>query len=372
MAVKHISPYLPKISSPKRACPRKLALVIAAHNEEMFIQLSIYSAMAAGQPVRDIYVVDDGSRDTTRRLAVELLGSDNVLSIGQSGKSRALAKLLKRRHLLKRYQWIHFADADTLFDKGYFKAIRRAAKPDLAAVTGYIQSLAGTTTSEYRVYEYTWSMEIARRVQTPLNLITVIPGPSACIRSDVVAQLDMASGLLTEDFDWTVQIHRRKLGRIGYVPEARLYTQDPRNLHDFRQQLNRWYRGIWQVALMRRLGLKGRRQDWYFLYQVIQVMFSFVVFFVVAPLSILLSGNWLFAAWLFLTDLTYLCAMVLLSGLRAKRPDIIANLPQFYLMRWISTTLFLKAMVDVLVLGRYQEDTRGWTTADRRYRLAQV
>jgi cellulose synthase/poly-beta-1,6-N-acetylglucosamine synthase-like glycosyltransferase len=61
--------------------PRKksLALLIPAHNEQLVIAGTIRSAIRAGQPREDIYVVSDGSSDWTADLARLLLGATCIL-----------------------------------------------------------------------------------------------------------------------------------------------------------------------------------------------------------------------------------------------------------------------------------------------------
>jgi cellulose synthase/poly-beta-1,6-N-acetylglucosamine synthase-like glycosyltransferase len=349
---------------------RKLALVIAAHNEELFLRSTIRTAIEAGQLARDIYVVDDGSRDQTRQIAVAELGADNVLSQWQVGKSTALKNIVERKSLTSRYEWVHFADADTHFGPNYFTLIRRKLDPAYAAVTGYIKSLPGPKTSQYRVYEYTWGMEVVRRFQSLFGLILVIPGPSACYRSDVLEQIEFESGTLTEDFDMTLQLFRERLGAIRYVPEAKVFTQDPRDLKDYTKQIRRWYRGIFQVARLRRLGLRGRKEDWYFAYQVAQTILSFLLVVIGGPLSIAVTGSFVFLSWLFLTDIMYMIASVFLSGLAARQTEILSNFPHFYLMRWVSAGVFMRAFIEVIVLHRFAPKPTSWSTQGRRYQIA--
>jgi len=49
---------------------RKLALILPAHDEEMVIAATVRSALAAGQDPQDIFVVSDGSLDTTVLIAL--------------------------------------------------------------------------------------------------------------------------------------------------------------------------------------------------------------------------------------------------------------------------------------------------------------
>lgn len=352
----------------KRHRTRKLALVIAAHNEEMFLERTIASAHAAGLALKDIYVVDDGSRDKTRKIAVNALGSANVYSKTQGGKSRALATIVDVKRLTKRYEWVHFADADCLFGADYFRHFKKKLTPKYAAATGYIQSMPGTKTSAYRIYEYTWGMEVSRRFQRAIDLILVIPGASSCFRSEVLEQIDFESGTITEDFDWSVQIIRNKLGSVLYIPEAKVQTQDPKNFEDYYKQITRWYRGGIQVARLRGLGLRAKKADLYYLYQITQVLASVTAMFVLGPLGYVLTGSFVYAAYFFLFDFIPFALSILVAGGVARRLDIFANLPRFYALRWLNALVFVREFFLVAVLGKYTKNVKtAWSTEGRRY-----
>ena len=111
---------------PKRKSqPKKmLALLIAAHDEELVIGQTIDSAIRAGMKPEHIYVVDDDSSDATSQIAKQLLGSDNILRVWRSGKGLALTKATKKFELTSRYRWIHIADADGGFAPNYFRVFR--------------------------------------------------------------------------------------------------------------------------------------------------------------------------------------------------------------------------------------------------------
>src|ERR1039458_1520798 len=96
---------LPKKLHKARIYRRKLALLLPGHNEELIIQATINSAIAAGQTREDIYMVDDASTDKTRVRAVELLGKDHVMTVKRSGKAGAVKKAIKKFDVEKRYNW---------------------------------------------------------------------------------------------------------------------------------------------------------------------------------------------------------------------------------------------------------------------------
>jgi cellulose synthase/poly-beta-1,6-N-acetylglucosamine synthase-like glycosyltransferase len=356
--------------SPFAPYRRKLALVIPAHNEEMVLGATINSAIGTGQLARDIYVVDDNSSDKTAQIARQLLGTENVLSVPASGKGRAIEQIVRTFKLTERYEWIHIADADGVFGKDYFGIFRKAiSKTNAVAATGYIRSLPGGWISKYRVYEYTVGLQIMRRIQNWLGVITVMPGPTSAFRSSIFNSLDFAVDSLTEDFEVTLQIHRLKLGRIAYIPQAKTSTQDPKNLHDYLKQITRWYR--WNFRGMQRhgIGRKFQRIDAYLAYILFE-QFLLLIELVMIPILAVADHAPYLLAIAFLADLIVFFSTTIWVAALNRRGDIIEAFPLFYILRFANLWVFLKAFVEVIVLKKYQKTDRpGWETKDRRYEI---
>lgn len=347
-----------------------LALLISAHNEELVLADTLRSAIRAGMLPCHIYVVDDNSSDETSAIAANIIGKSNVLRVKRSGKGLALTKAANKFDLTERYKWIHIADADGGFAPNYFKVFRQALNPKFAAATGYIRSLPGSTIGQYRVYEYTIGMELHRRFQALTHTISIIPGPTSCFRSDVFAQVDFANRSLTEDFDVTLQIHRQKLGRIQFIPEAVAYTQDPRNLTDFTKQITRWNRGVMQGIRRHGVGKRATRIDAYLSYQIMQNFMLLANYLVILPYLVYRAGSAEVLALAFMFDLILLFALTAATAMRAKRFDILSAFPQIYLYRWVSMYVFLKSFIEVIVLRKFRPEGGIWATEGRRFKNA--
>lgn len=348
-----------------------MALLIAAHDEELVLENTLRSAIAAGMEPRHIYVVDDASTDTTSKIAKSIIGEHNVIKVRHSGKGLAIAKAAKKFNLSARYRWIHIADADGAFAPNYFRVMRRQLRVKYAAATGYVRSLSGSYIGQYRVFEYTIGLDFMRRFQAMAHVVSVIPGPTSCFRSDVFDKVNFNSGSLTEDFDVTLQIHRQNLGRIQYIPEAVAYTQDPKTLKHYIKQIHRWNRGIMQGILRHRIGLKRSRIDAYLSWQILQNVIFFVNYFIWLPFLVVhgAKGPYILAAAL-LYDIALMAALVLYASYRSRRGDIISAFPFIYLLRWISMLVFLKCFVEVALLKRYRMSDGRWSTLGRRYKVA--
>jgi cellulose synthase/poly-beta-1,6-N-acetylglucosamine synthase-like glycosyltransferase len=355
------------IASPKK----QLILLLPAHNEELIIAETIRSAIVAGQAKCDIYVVNDNSSDKTEAIAVKLLGKDNVLTVERSGKALAVKKAIDAFDLVDRYTWLHIADADSIFSQDYFRHYRSKLDPQKYAVAvGFVQSLRGNWISTYRALTYTYSQQVTRRVQSHLGMISVFPGPITCFRTDIIKDLEFGGASLTEDFDITLQVHRKKLGKILFIPKAVNYTQDPQTLTDFCKQNMRWQRGFFQGVKKYQIGLHGQRIDVSLGYQMLQTLLFLALLLLIVPYSIITTGNWMVIPVIIAADIVVNGCIALFSSVAAKRWTLIGALPYFYFLRWIEIGIYVTAFVEVMLMKRFQEEVIGWSTAGRRYQLS--
>lgn len=349
----------------------KLALLLPGHNEELIIATTIKSAIKAGCPREDIFVVDDGSEDKTRREALRLLSRTNVLSQPKGGKANAVINGIKHFGIEERYTWLHVADADSVFCPDYFRLYKRKLDPKKYAVAvGFVQSLRGNWISRYRAFTYTFSQQVIRRAQAWFGMISVFPGPITCFRTDIIKHLDFNSGSMTEDFDLTLQVHRKRLGKIRYIPEAINYTQDPQTLRDFIKQNLRWQRGFFQGVVKYRIGTRPQAVDVGLGYQMLELLFYLIQMFVLLPYVAIATGRWQIIPIVIASDLLITCALAVFSAAAARRASILASLPYFYFLRWIEIGITVLAYFEVVAARKFSgEKFHGWTTKGRRYAL---
>lgn len=358
------------MNNPDKIVRKQMCLLIAAHNEEVVIGSTLKSAINAGMKPDYIYVVDDNSSDSTSKIAKSILPRKNVLRVRRSGKGLALTKASKKFELSKKYRWIHIADADGTFASNYFNVFRREIRVENAAATGYIKSLPGKRVSEYRAYEYTVGMELHRRVQSLLGVISIIPGPTSCFRWDVFSELDFDTKALTEDFDVTLQIHRNNMGRIQYIPGAVAYTQDPLTLKAYINQITRWNRGVLQGMIRHKIGTRPKAIDAYLQYQILQSLFLALNILIWVPYMTAGKGGASFLAMTFIMDVALTFVIALLTAIRSRRSDILAAFPIIYGFKWISLAVFLKSFIEVIVLRRYRVSSGTWSNgSSRRYKI---
>ena len=362
-----MSPIIPQ--KKRRVYKKKLALIIAAHNEELVLENTIRSAIKAGMRLEDIFVVDDNSSDATTDIAIQILGPMNCVKVLRSGKGLALTKGMRHFGLIKRYQWIHIADADGAFSPNYFKTFRRKLRVKYVAATGYVKSLPGGVISDYRAFEYTIGMELHRRFQALTHTVSVIPGPTSCFRADTIEKLNFANESPTEDFDVTLQIHRQKLGKVQFIHQAIAHTQDPKNLQDYTKQISRWNKGVIYGMRRHKIGRKLNRIDIYLSYQMIQTGLFFLNYVVLAPYLAVMHDSANYLAIAFLYDLLITAVLTILVAIRLRRFSIISALPNIYAMKWYSLFVFIKTLFQYGLRSQKDVASNGiWSTAGRRYK----
>jgi len=228
-----------------------ICVVVPAYNEEKVIGTSL-SALKRVVRKEHIYVVSDGSSDATSKIARSY--NVNVMTLRANvGKARALERLIKSRNLTKRYRYVLFSDADSKLSDHFYDEIKKNMRDDIACLMGTVVSDRKGFISAFRTYEYGLSHRFFKKAQSILGVITIAPGCDSLYRGDILDKLEFSQRTLSEDFDLTIQIYKKKLGKIVYVPGAKVITQDPITLKDFWRQIMRWNTGFWQNVFNHKL-----------------------------------------------------------------------------------------------------------------------
>ncbi|PRW62333.1 glycosyltransferase [Actinopolyspora mortivallis] len=236
----------------------RVAVLMAAHNEELVIRRSLESVLAL-VPAENVHVVSDGSTDRTVEIA-ESTGVNVISTRANVGKAGALREAVERFELVERYAFVLLLDADTRLDDNYFRAaLPLFENPEVAAVAGFVRSdwdrsgmsLLGRLLVCHRQRIYALSQYLLKFGQTWLrcNATHIVPGFASMYRTAVLPFIEMnPPGLVIEDFNMTFEVYQKGLGKVGFTPRAVAYTQDPDNLRDYVRQTKRWALGLWQTV----------------------------------------------------------------------------------------------------------------------------
>jgi biofilm PGA synthesis N-glycosyltransferase PgaC len=246
-----------------------VAVLIAAHNEELVIANTLRSALSVQVPGEHIFVASDGSHDATAEIARSF--GAHVLELEPNrGKAGALAAAIEHFRLADNFEIVMLLDADTRLAPDYMTTgLPLFDEPDVVAVAGRAATITdppsptrmGQFLVAYRERFYVVVQYLLKYGQAarPANVVSIVPGFASMYRSRILSSIDIcAPGLAIEDFNMTFEVHVKKLGRIAFHPQAAIaYTQDPDTYRDYTKQLHRWSLGFWQTV--RRHGFHFRR-----------------------------------------------------------------------------------------------------------------
>ncbi|GAB2743371.1 hypothetical protein GCM10027273_22510 [Nocardioides pakistanensis] len=242
-----------------RIAVEQVAVLVAAHNEELVIERTIASA-ARQFPLANIYVVSDGSHDATSSVAGAM--GANVLELQPNrGKGGAIAAAVRDFELCDNYQAVLLLDADTVLSDDYARSgLEMFDDPEVAVVCGAARTIwpgqkvgaFGRLLLAYRERVYFWGQTFLKFGQAwrRANAVLVVPGFASMYRTSALRHIDVAApGLVVEDLNMTFEVHRLRLGRIAFHPSAAVaYTQDPVTFSDYFHQVKRWALVLWQTV----------------------------------------------------------------------------------------------------------------------------
>jgi poly-beta-1,6-N-acetyl-D-glucosamine synthase len=333
--------------------------MLPAKDEAVGIGRTLRSILRAGLLPADVYVIDDGSSDGTGEIA-RSFGVNVARNEKNIGKAHSLGRLASAFELIRRYDFVCLMDADTQVSEDYFQSVKKSfGETGAAVVCGRAKSTPHNWLTAYRCLAYWISHAIYKDGQSNMGVITVTPGCAAAFRSDAFAQLDWSNDTIVEDMDCTIQVHRKKLGRIVYQKRAVVSTQDPRTLRDYIKQMYRWHTGAWQVG--KKYGMLTGLSKIDLEYKLL--MGEGVVFatlFLLMPVWLLIYPRLAFYG--VGMDMIVLIFLSMICGICDRRIDVFIFSPMYPLLRFVDCSVFLYSFWKVVI---QKKQVRGWFAVKR-------
>jgi poly-beta-1,6-N-acetyl-D-glucosamine synthase len=321
--------------------PSGVCVVIPARNEEKLIGRCVASVLDAGLDAAHVYAIDDASSDRTGEVLHGFAGVNVLRNEPRKGKAGSLRHAIEHFALVERYALVAILDADSRVAPGYFDAVLKAFTDDPQAVLvcGSPRGQAHNYLTAFRTLEYALSLSLYRKGQDRLGVITVAPGCASVYRSSILALLDWDGGTLVEDMDLTIQIHRKRLGRVRFAQDAVVYTQDPRRIGEYVGQLTRWYSGTWQVMRLHRLPLGRQWLD----AEVALLIGEGLAYSVLVLALPVLAWLWPTATLrALLLDQSVFAFLSVVCAWRLRRLDVLCWFPTFALLRVIGCMVLVR------------------------------
>ena len=324
-----------------------VAVVVASKNGERTIADTVRSVAEQA----DVYVVSDGSTDGTARAARD--AGAIVLALAENvGKPAAIYKAIRTFRLTAHYDAIAILDDDTVVDPDFVEqALRR--------MTRGVAIVVGRTLTNWR-HENRWNLWLAsrayaywryqvtmRRAQSAFNVLNCISGSNSVYRSSVLEQvLVERTPYIVDDTYWTLETHRRKLGRIVYAPQARAHLQDPTTMRAWYKQNVRWLWGTFQGIRGHRCGL---RRSWFDVAYLLQ-MGDWALYVAGGPVAIALiaAGVWWNPLLIAIGTAVGYLAWTIPAAIALRKWRLVPLTPLLLLVDWLYRIVFLLALVKAI------------------------
>ena len=257
---------LKKKDWPAAPAQRRIAAVIAARNEEAVIEALIRSLLMQKYPreLFDVYVVPNNCTDCTEEIAREA-GAKIIPCAGKiASKADALRCAFRYLTALEnRYDAYCIFDADNLADGNFLQAVNDVRAAGMQVAQGYRDSknphdnwISGSMSAFY------WFMSrFYNASRAALGMSAALNGTGFMVSDDLIREMGWETVTLTEDLEFTALCALKGV-KVGWMPRARVYDEQPVTMRDSVIQRRRWAAGSLQC--LKRYGvslLSCRRLD---------------------------------------------------------------------------------------------------------------
>jgi biofilm PGA synthesis N-glycosyltransferase PgaC len=336
----------PGAVSPARP-PLSVATLIASKDGEATIARTIRSIREQS----DVFVVSDGSADDTAEVAAEAGAA--VFALRENvGKPAAIYRAIKVWGLTERYDAIVILDDDTVVAPDFVARSLAAMRPGVGIVVGrtltqWNRDRRWNVWLGSRAYAYWRYQATIRRAQSAFNVLNCISGSNSVYRSSLLDQVLVPNTpYIVDDTYWTLETHRRKLGRIVYEPAAHAYVQDPTSMRAWYRQNLRWLWGTFQGIRGHRC---GRRRSWFDL-AYLMMMVDWVLYVVGGPVMIgLVAASILWdPVWVLAGIVVGSFVWTIPAAAATRKWRLVPMTPLFIAIDWLYRLVFLHAFIKAL------------------------
>lgn len=324
----------------------KISLLIPAWNEGKTIRQSALSWLNQSRPFDEIIVVNDCSTDNTLEVLAEFEGKITVLTPEKRCGNKSYAQEFGIKHVTG--DVFVASDGDTLLDRDFCKYIEEDMQnPDVTAVAGYVRSLKHNWLTACRAFEYALGQNLHKLAQGYMGFLFVIPGAAGAFRtSEFKKYCEFKHDTVTEDLDITYRLHELGL-KIIYDRRVVVFTQDPATLHNYINQMRRWFGGGWQCFLKHKsLAVKEPRVALELSLMYLEGIIFSLLLFLIPFLSLKFFGTFI------LSYLVVAFAFACFAAWKEKRWSLLLIPFPYLLLVVINAYIFLEQFVKEIILRR--------------------
>jgi cellulose synthase/poly-beta-1,6-N-acetylglucosamine synthase-like glycosyltransferase len=236
---------------PQSKTRRRFAAIIAARNEEAVIGNLIESLKLQNYPreLFDVIVVADNCTDRTAEFAKNagaiVYKRFNKAEIGKGFVlSFVFEKIFDERDI---YDAFCIFDADNVVDRNFFGEMDKAIEAGYEVAQGYrdMKNASDTWISGGHALFFWMENRFFNLARSLLGLSATINGTGFMMTSNLIKEIGYHTTTCTEDIEFSMQCALADK-RIGWVPDARLYDEQPITLSQSMNQRLRWISGLIQ------------------------------------------------------------------------------------------------------------------------------
>ncbi|KKU81477.1 MAG: Glycosyltransferase involved in cell wall biogenesis [Parcubacteria group bacterium GW2011_GWA1_47_8] len=222
-----------------------VTIIVPCWNEEKTVSKTVESLLALRYPKDrlEIFVVDDGSTDKTWAVIQKFANNQQIKLFQKENGGKHTAVNFGIKNTTS--ELIGCLDADSFVDKDALHEIASAFNEDpdmMAAIPTIIIHEPKTILQKMQRTEY-HTVAFFKRMLSPLDAITVTPGPFSFFRKEVFERIGLfKKAHNTEDMELALRMQSNHM-RIRNVHTAHVYTSGPETLYKLYRQRLRWAYG---------------------------------------------------------------------------------------------------------------------------------
>lgn len=231
----------------------KISILIPCYNEEETIKETIDNLSKLSYPSFEIIAVNDGSKDSTEKILIELAGKYECLRVISCRENKGKANALHIAAHASSSEYLLCIDSDALLsDKAPYYLINHFIENGerVGAVTGNPRIRnRDTLISKLQLVEYASIIGSIKRTQRVLGKIMTVSGVIVAFRKKALVDVGLWDrDMITEDIaiSWKLQ---KRFWDIRYEPRALCWMLVPETLQGIWKQRVRWAQGSQEVIL---------------------------------------------------------------------------------------------------------------------------
>lgn len=303
----------------------KISILVPCYNEGETIAETIEFLSKLSYPDFEIIAVNDGSRDFTESILIELSEKYDCLKVISCRENRGKANALHIAAHASTSEYLLCVDSDALLDdKAPYYLIKHFLERGerVGAVTGNPRIRnRDTLLSKLQLVEYASIIGSIKRAQRILGKIMTVSGVIVAFRKKALIDVELWDrDMITEDIavSWKLQ---KNFWDIRYEPRALCWMLVPETLSGIWKQRVRWAQGSQEVILKHWDIFKDWRQRRIWPIYIEQVM------------SILWSVLWLIASIYFIFSATSLKQLLIWISFNSFAMVLMSNIQLFMSLR---------------------------------------